>query len=857
MLRRVCSPRDAALAVLRERFDGAPDAPGDVAADPAGAHHAGLVAFQVEAVQRLRDMLGRRGGAILADSVGLGKTHVARAVIRDAMRSGGGHTLVCGPAALRSHWRRHLRGVEHWEWLSHTSLSRDAGTRAAPSLIVVDEAHAFRNDATRRYRRLATLCGNADVLLLTATPVNNSIMDFYHLVRLFSTRHDFADVGVLDLLAAVETAATDAGPLRRVVEAVVVRRTRDLIERFWQPADGRAAVRPAGADRHATSSAQQATVSPKPVLRFPRREHVRLLRYDLSLAYPGVLDAFAAALASLRFPAHAEPLRSWRSAGGTAELMRLGLLKRLESSQAAFAASLRSYSRLLHQFIAAGRRGRWLDVRRDRGLFAEVDGAVQLAFDVLALEPWPPLLDRASVLADAEHDLRAVAWLLHSLGTAGIEAPATADPKLVRLVGLLDDELRDEQVLIFTEFRETGRMLWQHLLPRGGVGLIHGAEARLGLARAGRGTVIRRFAPLANGLPTPRPHERVRTLVATDVLAEGLNLQDARAVVSYDVPWNPVRLAQRIGRVDRLGSRHTSIVTYAFRPDRHLDTLLGLVRRVRRKLRDIRTVGGDTPQFGRSDDMQPDDWSTAERLRLEYAARSAGASLAEDGTGTRRLLLASARADLPERVALVALHSGTAVHFAAVRPRTNTGRTPRRRWSVELDARAADLLLLAALDVQSLTTPLDAEWLGSAARAAQRLLQRRIAAGLDGRAGLAPDPSIRQAARVVRRWLSSRPGGASWSEASEAETILAALRQCDAATACSLAELMRECLDEDVLFNRLRQLPGVGVPIELDPRWLDRDRRALLRDRRPSRPQILVTVEFIPFDDPSARQAAG
>ena len=106
---------------------------------------AGLAAFQADALRRIRAILDRRGGAILADSVGLGKTHVARTVIREAR---GEHVLVCGPAALRSHWRRHLRSIAGCEWLSHTALSRGSAPHRSAALVVVDEAHAFRNPAT-------------------------------------------------------------------------------------------------------------------------------------------------------------------------------------------------------------------------------------------------------------------------------------------------------------------------------------------------------------------------------------------------------------------------------------------------------------------------------------------------------------------------------------------------------------------------------------------------------------------------------------------------------------------------------------------------------------------------------------
>src|SRR5687767_12697520 len=140
---RVAAPRDVALAMLDARF-GTPQPV--VAAD-------GLAAFQQDALARVTRILQCRHGAILADSVGLGKTHVADALIR-SLTADGGRVLVTGPAMLQAHWRRHLRHVRRWRWCSHTSLSRGgapAGT-SAWKLVVVDEAHAFRNPETHRYR---------------------------------------------------------------------------------------------------------------------------------------------------------------------------------------------------------------------------------------------------------------------------------------------------------------------------------------------------------------------------------------------------------------------------------------------------------------------------------------------------------------------------------------------------------------------------------------------------------------------------------------------------------------------------------------------------------------------------------
>ncbi|HEX6589415.1 MAG TPA: DEAD/DEAH box helicase [Longimicrobiales bacterium] len=532
----------AAAHILRDRFGEA---------QTSGVTSDGLFEFQREAVTRARAILARRGGVLIADSVGLGKTHVARELLRPAFEAGARVTVV-GPAALARHWRAALHSSGAFEWCSYARLSRGRVSEGRRDCVVFDEAHALRNPASMRYRRAHELARDAQVILLTATPVNNSVWDLYYLLRLFAGDRDFADVGVASLRSAFEEARASvllgaAPSLLPVLRAVLVRRTR-------------------------------ASLLPDVVRRFPEQRPPVPIYYAFGgHDSPDLLAEVGGAIPELAFPAHQE------RGPAPGELLRRSLFKRLESSVHALKRSVLRYDALLAACMRALDRGLLPDPRMHP---AQDDD--QLAFDVLLHRPVQDQ-PRAGRLHSAIERERT---LLQRMLTALHGVP---DEKLAALVALLAGPLADERVIVFTQFRDTARYLHGALARRFRVALIDGGGALLGLSPIERADVVRRFAPRANGAPPARAHEQVDVLIATDVLSEGFNLQDASAVVSYDLPWNPIRLVQRIGRIDRLGSTHSRIGSYHFLPG-DLDRYLGLLDRIAAKTSAIdATVGAEMP----------------------------------------------------------------------------------------------------------------------------------------------------------------------------------------------------------------------------------------------------------------------
>lgn len=723
VLREVrCEPRlvTGAIAAARMLADRLGDPPQCDTVD-------GLFDFQRDAVDRARSILARRGGVLIADSVGLGKTHVALELLRSAFQSHASVTVV-GPAALERHWRSTAQGRGEFEWLSFERLSRGSVRPGRRDFVVFDEAHALRNPGARRYRHAQTLARDAFVVLLTATPVNNSLWDLYHLLRIFAGDRDFMDVGVASLRVAFDEASAacllgSAPSLQPVLREVLIRRTRSALP-----------------VRSAPSTA-----------RFPTQAPPVPVHYAFSgVGEPDLLGVVGTALLDLAFPVH-------RMNGvAPAELLRRSLFKRLESSGSALRDSLTRYDALLHRCARALDRGLLVsaNLRPDRDLD-------QLTFDELLYEPIDDHRGADELRVSLERERAIVTRSRDALD-------AVTDAKLAALERLLGS-LGGERVIVFTQYRDTARYLHARLSQRFRAALIDGGGALLGDVPVDRACVVRRFAPLANGAAPPIVCEQVDVLVATDVLSEGFNLQDASVVVSYDLPWNPIRLVQRVGRIDRLGSGHERISSYHFLPG-DLDRYLGLVDRIAAKTSAIEaTVGSDMPALHVAVARALDRRDASYFERIEEAADpfalDAKLRALQRGLPAPPTDAGFQYATLPANAcaactAMVAARVGGNVEWVAI----VGGRALRD------DHQCAELLSLAA-GQQSPGTPLSATALDDVLDAARLEISRRQA--IVETAPLLPPRGLAQ--RIGRRLLElagTVPGGADAALCARIEAAL-------------------------------------------------------------------------------------
>jgi len=638
-----------------------------------------LARYQQDGYGGLLKRAEKYGGALLCDGVGLGKTFIGLMLIeRFAVHEKKNVALFVPKSAKKPVWERELRkrlpdvfkGYSRLKIFSHTDLMRKSEQeeleRVAEEadVIIIDEAHHFRNTGTKgdegegrksRYWRLYDLAQGKQMFLLTATPINNRLTDFQHMVELF-TRHQAdhfaggtlgihslpgyirqlekkieaeiygnrADQGELDLNSADVSLRLSADPL---FDALVVQRSRSYVkESMKREGDGD--------------------------VMFPEPRKPTVAEYSVRQTYGKLLDMVAGAFHKrdplfvlgiynpyAYYKGDSEEVATALERGRLKQvvaLIRTSFLKRFESSAEAFKQSC---WRLLIKMLAwmevhcktdheKAQLNRWkrkhaklLDYNPDKGLFDDDE-----AEDDLIPPEMLETVDKLprdefkvdEIIDDTLADLEQVADFLYELE----KFKPSQDLKLKKLIQLLtkDPVLSKHKVLIFSEFGDTARYIAQQLKDAG----IDGVDQIDSGTKGDRATIIQRFAPYYNESSSAGQGDKeIRVLVSTDVLSEGLNLQDATRLINYDLHWNPVRLMQRIGRVDRRMNPQIEVRIVADHPDQKqlrgtvaywnflppddLDELLRLYGKVAHKtLRISKTLGIEGRQLLREDDDYED-----------------------------------------------------------------------------------------------------------------------------------------------------------------------------------------------------------------------------------------------------------
>ena len=618
-----------------------------------------LADFQHDGYQAAKEILENYGGVLISDSVGLGKTYLTLRLLDDyAYRERQTALVICPAAVAETIWRPLLQqhAIPH-RVVSMERVSRsdfDVEQYAKFRVVVVDESHNFRNPGTNRWPNLFRIIAQGEpdkkVILLTATPVNNTVFDLYHQLR-FITRDDrkaLLTAGIADLWDYFRRAEQDNDALYEVLEALAVRRSRQFIREHYPQAqiDGRA-IRFPRRKLHTVNYSLEETYGAQLYRRLATAiENLHLAPYQVDTYSLSLLQARRRQVQQLSLfdlenkTEHSAAKRLQESLGWSqkqaheflmvvgrqtamAHILRVLYLKRLESSVEALRISLRRLQRFLALFLKALQQGRllhsdeyrrWLRAESSDEAAGEELPEVEQFLESLP-ELSPRRYDVAALQAAVQADLHALEDVL-----AELEQDHPDDKLEVLKSLLLAPELAGRKVVLFAYFKDTARYVYRKLtedqafLQRLGHARIDIVDSEV--TPSERNQRIARFAPEANNRPGLSPEKQIDILISTDVLSEGQNLQDAQAIVNYDLHWNPVRMVQRVGRLDRIGSPHEEIGVYNFIPEDELEEILGLVDRLREKLDAInRTVGLDASVLGET--PNPKDFNILRRLAQE------------------------------------------------------------------------------------------------------------------------------------------------------------------------------------------------------------------------------------------------
>jgi SNF2 family DNA or RNA helicase/HKD family nuclease len=626
-----------------------------------------LAEFQEDAVKKARRILARYDGVLIADSVGLGKTWIGKKLLEDFAYHRRQKALVVCPASLREMWERELQSAT----ISAKVVGMEEMGRAEfnalgigdADVILVDESHNFRNDKAHRYLSLDTIIqlnggrgrdgDRKKVILLSATPINNDLYDLANQVRLFTQNQPdyFREAGIGDFNAYFRRARrlaknedTAAGVvLFNMLEEIMVRNTRPYIKAAYP----------------------NATIKGKPVAFPDRRLHT--VTYDLGKTYGGLYDEIVTEIDHLSLAPY--KLEAYRKQStikdeekhkfeegreeGLVGIFKTRFLKRLESSIEAFRLSLsraltfeETYKDYLHDGKVVSSR----DFQKAIAFLARDEedelGAGSLADEMDSvdqakayIEDLPKVdlkqYELKKLNSDVDEDVKLLKRLL-----ARTEQLAKTDGKLDTLRTLLMTPpdtialrnpkgepiygLKGKKTLIFSTFKDTTRYLHRRLSEDEtwlkAAGNPHIRRIDSGNHPSERGNILAQFAPLGSGGEQP-PTQEIDILISTDVLSEGQNLQDCGFLINYDLTWNPVRLVQRNGRIDRIGSPHseTGIGIFNMFPEKELEDILHLIERLTNRISTIDDLGLlDASVLGEV--VHPRTFNTIRRIREEDGA---------------------------------------------------------------------------------------------------------------------------------------------------------------------------------------------------------------------------------------------
>ncbi|HBT81481.1 hypothetical protein A2757_01890 [Candidatus Giovannonibacteria bacterium RIFCSPHIGHO2_01_FULL_48_47] len=568
-----------------------------------------LFPFQKDAVIDAYRKLGKYKGVFLADVPGVGKTYMGAALLAHLQEEGEKSVVICSPKIIEQ-WEQVLDDYNvNAKVISRGKLSdilNDDKLMQRP-IVLIDEAHHFRNPETASYKDLQIICEGKKVVLVGATPQNLKLLDMYHQIKLFHPQEmtDVIRIDPPELKEFFKKADEERQKLNSegkedvpdmsetLFQQILIRRTRkNIIDEYGM----------------------------ENLPHFPKRLGPYRIDYNIDDVYPGgVFNSLEAKIDNLVFARYdignfikeeeftEDEKQRLKIAGRNLRgIMRMILFKLLESSVEALRESLRVMVRSHELFLRGLEEGKVLAGEAADKAYQQLKEDLDIEEIEIPETAYEAERFRVSALKEGiEKDAVILKEMHEMIKNISVEDDDKLQTLIKKIKGEYSQRNWDERgkekcdgkkVLIFTQYASTAQYIGEELKKH---------FSRVEYVSGDTGDVLRRAALFSSKTDSNRKYLKKRgievtneneidILVSTEMLGEGINLQDGQVVINYELHWNPVRIIQRVGRIDRIGSQNEFIWVYNFFPQLQAEARIGIEARIKRRIQEIQTrFGGD------------------------------------------------------------------------------------------------------------------------------------------------------------------------------------------------------------------------------------------------------------------------
>lgn len=559
--------------------------------------------YQIDAVTQARKKLDAYNGVFISDVVGLGKTYIC-AMLANSFKRDTYKLFIC-PPVLVDYWRGVLQefDVSRCDVESLGKLDRiiEKGTDKY-SYIFIDEAHRFRNSATESFTQLHQICRGKKVVLISATPINNYTSDIENQIYLFQSKQSGTINGIKNIegffrglnskLAQKEKGTAEYRTQMRenskiirdrLIREVMIRRTRGEVQEYYSD------------DLEKQGLHFPSAGSPEKIIYEFDEKTDEAFRETISTIKNFKYSRYTPLLYLKDQVKYAKQLTAQRNMGG---FMKGILIKRLESSFFAFSKTLGRFIESYEKFIEMVKTGKvyiskkvnvydLLDDGNINKLLYYIEQEDVMAFETSDFQP--------KLLKDLESDLAELKYL------RDLWSMIKVDPKLAMFKHELqnNNHIYGHKIIVFTESTETAEYLYNNLTD------IYGKKVVCFSGQSSR-TLKVEIEDSFNPKNKAKENDKYDLLITTDVLAEGVNLHRANVLVNYDLPWNPTRIMQRVGRINRVGTEFDRIYVFNFFPTAQSAKHMPLEDRILEKLQAFHdTLGEDIKYLSDDEEVSP------------------------------------------------------------------------------------------------------------------------------------------------------------------------------------------------------------------------------------------------------------